>query len=258
MKKKYIVLSVHDVTPEFKSELSEIVTELSRRGFDKKCMCVVPNYGLRNDILGDGRFIDWLHSLNGNGDEVVLHGFSHFSDKRRYKSFLEFCKGELFALGEAEFQNLSYEEAMGRIKQGRDTLRKVGLDATGFIAPCWITNSEAERAIKDAGFGYMVSAGRVRDLIEGVDIKTKTFFFSSKTKVLYLFDRAYDFYLEKIHLINNDVATIPIHPRNIREGKSFEHCLDVLERLRRDGRELITYSEFLKLRRQNGNRPLHY
>jgi len=63
-----------------------------------------------------------------------------------------------------------------------------------------------------------------------------------------IWTKAYDYYLEYVHLVNKDLATVPIHPRNIHEKRSFEHFLNVVRRLRDDGRELVTYGEFLKIK----------
>jgi predicted deacetylase len=248
MRQKYTVLSIHDVAPKFSGEIKEIVAELDRKGYDRRSIGLVPNYEMEHELTENRDFTEWLRGLQHNGNEMVLHGYSHFSDKRTYPNMVEFVKGELFALGEAEFQNLSYNEAAERLRKGKDMFDKLGLKSRGFIPPCWITNPESQRAIQDAGFEYMVSSGRVIDFVSGEHTKSKTFFFSSKSPFMDFATRAYDYYIEYIHLVNKDLATVPIHPRNIREKRSFQHFLDVLKRLKEDGRELVTYSEFLELK----------
>jgi len=177
MKKKYIALSVHDVSPRFEGEIKEIIAELGSRGYYKRSIGLVPNYGGEHELHKSRSFVNWLGSLNPKENEYILHGYDHFSDRRVYPNLTEMFKGEIFSLGEAEFQNLTYDEARERLRKGKDSLGKLGIKSRGFIPPCWITNPESRRAIKDEGFDYMISSGRIIQFNDGPDILSKTFFF---------------------------------------------------------------------------------
>lgn len=243
---QYIVLSIHDVTPKFNSEIKRISDEFDKRAFEARSFGIVPNYERNYDISYDNEFLSWLRKRQEKGDELIFHGYTHFSDKRLYKGFIDWFKGEIFSQGEAEFQNLDYDETKERLKKGSEIMEKLNISSNGFIPPCWITNKASRKAIKDHGFNYMVKSGRIEDFSNNRVIKSKAFFFASHTPFMCLLSRSYDFYLEHIHLMNNSLATIPIHPRNIYEKTSFNQCLDTVERLRDKGRKLVTYSQFLE------------
>ena len=246
MKQKYIVLSVHDVTPKFKPEIEEILDEFKHQGFNALNLCVVPNYEGLFDISKDEAFLSWLKDHNNNGHEIITHGYDHFSPRRNYSSFGDWFKGEMFSKGEAEFQNLTYNEAITRLKKGKEILNKGNIETQGFVPPCWILNKNGLDALKDLGFGYVVTAGKIRLLPSSEQFKAKAFFFASNPPIVSAAANAYDYYLEKVHLVNNELATIPIHPRNVKEGASFQKCVETVNRMRDEGRKLVTYKTFLK------------
>jgi len=41
---KHLVVSIHDFTPKFQSELEEVLEELDLRGIDKRTIMVIPRY----------------------------------------------------------------------------------------------------------------------------------------------------------------------------------------------------------------------
>ena len=253
MTQKKLVVSVHDVTPKYQGELTEIVSELSRRGIDKRNLLVVPNWEGQNDLRDHDSFVAWVHELQGSGDEVLQHGYTHRAAKRKghYKSPVEWFMGEIFSKGTAEIQNLSYDEARQRIEIGQEILTEVGLnDISGFVSPAWLVNPEAERAMKDQGFSYHIYTSfwdlcngyrvPVKDLQTGEESRTSEAFFDSKADpITQILTRLF---AKMAVRKSSEVARIAIHPEDIYKSKPFDFALDLIEHVR-EGRELCTYRE---------------
>jgi uncharacterized protein len=242
---KYALISIHDVTPKFSSEVFEIVSALDERGIKVRNMGVVPNYDNKYDISKDDNFASWLLQQNKKGIEIFLHGYNHQSECRRYSSPKEWFRGEVFSKGEAEFQNINYEQASDKIEKGMEIFDRIGISYNGFIPPCWITNRESARAIEDAGFRYVVNSKGVKSFQPDFNVNSKVLFFSSQNIIIDFATRAYDKYLQEVHIPRYNLVSIPIHPRNIREKKSFDCFLKTVDRTIQDGRKLTTYDGFL-------------
>ncbi|MFH0869685.1 MAG: DUF2334 domain-containing protein [archaeon] len=243
--KKYLTVSIHDVTPKFKGELSEIVSELDQRCINSKNILVIPNHESYNDISADDNFVSWLHQLSSGGNELVQHGYEHVSRNRTYNSMGDWFMGNFFAQGSAEFQNIGYDEAREIIRRGKDIFQNAEINSKGFAAPAWLINPKSERAIIDEGFVYMPLINRFRIFSQG-DIKSEVVGFTPRPIVDYLF-RAYNKYLASAHLRKRTLARVDIHPQDMWGKGIFDYALKIIDELRQD-RELVTYSEFVKSR----------
>lgn len=246
MTQKYLTVSIHDVTPKFRGELSEIVSELDQRGVSSRSILVIPNYGLQHDISADNNFVSWLHQLKSRGDELVHHGYGHVSRNREYKSLVGRFMGEIFAQGCAEFQNIGYDEARQRIQKGKDIFQNAEISAEGFVAPAWLMNPESERAVRDEGFAYTTLINKLRDFSQG-DIKSEVVAFASQPRIADHLIRMYDKYLAKVHLRKRKLARVAIHPQDMWGKGTFDYALGIIDGLRKE-RNLITYADFVKNR----------
>ncbi len=119
MKNKYLIVEIHDATPEFKSELTAIVSELDNLGITRRSVLVIPNYYEKNNLINDKDFVSWINGLQEKGDEIVLHGYNHVSTNHNYSSGFQKILGTKVNHGEAEFQNIGYDEAVDKIQKGK-------------------------------------------------------------------------------------------------------------------------------------------
>ncbi|MFC1768634.1 DUF2334 domain-containing protein [Nanoarchaeota archaeon] len=240
MEQKYLTVSIHDVTPKFRGELSEIVSELDRRGVGSRSILVIPNYELQHDISQDDSFIAWLHQLREGGDELVHHGLEHVSRNRAYRTLAGWFMGEVFAQGCAEFQNTGYEEARKRIQRGREILQNAEISAEGFVAPAWLLNPDSERAVRDEGFKYTTYVNKVRIFSEG-DVQSEVVGFASQPRAVDYVIRMYDLYLSHVKLRNRELARVAIHPQDMWGKGTFDYALKTIDQLMQN-RTLVTYS----------------
>lgn len=159
MGEKNLIISIHDFAPNHEKQLREIVNMLYDVGINKMNLLLVPDWEPdskpgENDYRKHPRFVDWIKELTASGYELVQHGCHHKSPKRKgyYRGPIEYIMGEFVAVGLAEFQNLTYNEAMQRIKYAQDIFSDIGLEVKGFVPPWWQLSSGAERAVRDSGY----------------------------------------------------------------------------------------------------------
>ncbi|GEM_PF-677125 len=257
---KNLVVSLHDVSPFFHEELSEIVGRLYDVGIDKMNLLVVPDWGLNYDSVYDLRnnpfFVDWLHKM-GEKCEIVQHGCHHkkpVADK--YKNLFDWVVGEQVAVGMSEFQLPGYQETLDLIGRGQEILmhKDVDIKARGMVPPWWQVNPASERAIRDSGFFdyYMVaspwnlfgrfSAVPISDLKSGKKHMSRELCFEPRSSFADYFTRLL------AYLVTNceqaETIRFGIHPPDICNNSVFDYILSSIEKVR-SGRELKTYSELL-------------
>lgn len=249
MSQKYLVVSIHDVTPEFKKELNEIISELDQKKITPRSILVIPHYKQKYNILSDNEFVFWLRQLENKGDELVQHGYDHIQQTTILKNVGNFSLQEkileLYAQKYAEFQNIDYNEARKRVRKGKEIMRLAGIMPVGFVPPVWLINPESEQAIKDEGFSYMALVNSLKIFSSGKNLKSEVVGFASSPKITDYLLRFYNLYLTKIRLKDRKLVQVAIHPQDLRNAKTFKYILKIIDGLRKD-RQLITYANFLK------------
>lgn len=255
---KKLIVSVHDVTPKFSGELTEMVAELDRIGINKRSVLVVPNWKGEYDLRQDDNFVSWLHGLKASGDEMVLHGYNHKSEKRKgyYKNLFQWFMGEVFAQGTGEFQNVTYEEARQKLRNGKKVFSDVELDdVVGFVAPAWLTNKNVEKALKDEGLQYHIfttfmnyvgelSKIPIKNLQTGETIKSREVAFDGSRALIDYGTRGLAWLLTR----NKEapITRIAIHPQDIHNARPFDYALRLIKEAK-ETRELATYREIVSL-----------
>jgi predicted deacetylase len=138
-----IHLSLHDVSPAWSAEV-EAALELAREVGAKPALLVVPNFHGEWPLEEHPEFAERLRALQAEGHEVFLHGFFHSARKEpgtasdgRPRGFGWYFAQRVTSAGEAEFRDVSREEATERLDRGERTLRGAGLTIDGFVAPAW-------------------------------------------------------------------------------------------------------------------------
>ena len=136
-------VSIHDVSPPFRSEI-ELALEMCHARGCKPALLVVPNFHGEHPLEGDAAFCSWLRELQAEGHEIFLHGFFHAAgaprlrdDGRPGSAASRFFAQRVVSGGEAEFSDVSPDEARARLVAGERILGDAGLTIDGFIPPAW-------------------------------------------------------------------------------------------------------------------------
>ncbi|HXQ64170.1 MAG TPA: polysaccharide deacetylase family protein, partial [Steroidobacteraceae bacterium] len=146
-------VSVHDVAPATWPDCARLLELLAPLEV-RTTLLVVPHYhgGCRADA--DPGFATALRERVVDGDEVVVHGYYHRDTGPVPRSPLDWGRRRLYTAREGEFGALADDEALARLRAGRDMIAAMGFEPRGFVAPAWLLGPGAWRALRASGFHY--------------------------------------------------------------------------------------------------------
>lgn len=240
-----LVVSLHDVCARTHDACQTILACLAAAGVRRTSLLVIPADG---GAELDAETATWLRALAGDGHEIVQHGYYHRrgADEPALRGWAATLDA-LLARGAGEFVALDEAEAARRLAAGRERLAAHGLAAEGFVAPAWLYSPGAAAAVRAAGFRYLTTHLRLRDLARGADHWS---FGISNRPGPAAGDRLG-------RLVNRTLVTahapaplvrLAIHPADLDFGRPFDHTLRLLDGLLAAGREPLTYLEWLERR----------
>lgn len=131
------VFAIHDVAPSRFDEAVEWRRLIAERTSGPVSLLIVPRFHLIDEWTEP--VTTWLQTVITQGDEPVVHGYSHAATQR----------GD-----EREFRTLSDGAAAARMQLARQTLVTLGVNCRGFIAPCYATPRLSNRALRIAGLQW--------------------------------------------------------------------------------------------------------
>ena len=131
------VFAIHDVAPSRFDEAVEWRRLIAERTLGPVSLLIVPYFHLIDEWTQP--VTTWLQAVINQGDEPVLHGYSHAAARG----------GD-----EREFRTLSAGAAAARMQLGRQALAAVGMNCHGFIAPCYAAPRLSSRALHVAGLQW--------------------------------------------------------------------------------------------------------
>ena len=171
-------VSIHDVSPAWQDEV-ELALEAAHAHRVKPALLVVPDFHGRASLADHPAYCDRLRELQADGHEIYLHGYYHQArtwaevsaasagDARTSSGTVARAK-HVFAQtvvsgGEAEFSDVSHDEALRRLDEGERMLRDVGLAIQGFVAPAWSMPAWVHALLADRGYSFTEDHTRVYD-----------------------------------------------------------------------------------------------
>lgn len=168
-------VSIHDVSPLWAREVDVALDMAHARGV-KPALLVVPNFHGRAPLGDHPKYVDRLRALANDGHEIFLHGFYHRArawndvetrDTNEDRGLVARAR-HLFAQkvvsgSEAEFSDVSRDEAVKRLDDGERVLRDAGLSIAGFIAPAWSMPDWVLALLGERGYRFTEDHLRVYD-----------------------------------------------------------------------------------------------
>ena len=127
-----------------------------------------------------------------------------------------------------------------------DIRRRFGLRAEGFVAPAWLYSPAAAQAVRSAGFRYLTTHLRLRDLTVGRDVWS--FGVSNRPGSLDwdMVGRGVNTLFVALHS-PAPLVRIAIHPADVDFHRPFLHTLWLLRGLLAAGRQPATYAQICDL-----------
>lgn len=145
--RRFLLASIHDVSPRFEGEVDRLLDLLEPHVGDRLAMLVVPNHWGSSPIIPGSPFATRLRGWADRGMEIFLHGYFHRDDSGHSEA-ADRLRARFMTAGEGEFLGLSGSEALTRVREGRSLIEGViGRPIDGFVAPAWLYGEGALEAL---------------------------------------------------------------------------------------------------------------
>jgi hypothetical protein len=191
-----VLVSIHDVSPAFTREVDDALAACAAVGA-KAALLVVPDFHGRWPLAADAALCARLRALQADGHEVYLHGFFHKArvGHAQHDAHLPVARegtgrpGRVrwaFAQwvvsgGQAEFCDVSREEALQRLERGEEVLRAAGLRVDGFVPPAWQMAPWLPGLLAARGYRFCEDHTRVYDPVTGRSRASVVLNYASRT-----------------------------------------------------------------------------
>ena len=170
-------VSIHDVSPAWEREVDGAL-EMAHAAGVRPALLVVPDFHGRAPLAEHPRFAERLRALQDDGHESYLHGYYHRS--RRWDDpearatrpggaidrFRHLFAQKVVSASEAEFSDVSRDEAIARLDAGERVLRDAGLTIAGFVAPAWSMPDWVLSLLGERGYRFTEDHLRIHDPAE--------------------------------------------------------------------------------------------
>jgi len=238
-----LVASIHDVSPSTRRQTDRILEDLIGLGCAKTSLLVIPNHHQRGRISADAEFLDWLKARLAEGHEAVLHGYFHLRGQKPGDGLAKKLVTQSYTAGEGEFFDLEREEAARLLRNGLKELAAANITPTGFIAPAWLLGSEAEAAVREAGFDYTTRIATVVNLKSGTTHCSRSLVWSVRARWRRVCSLAWNRALF-LATKSSPLLRIGIHPPDWNH-RTIRRQILLLTRAALADREAMTYQQWL-------------
>ena len=246
MSARYLVVSIHDVSPLTRDSVTSILSSLDRLGIHRASLLVVPDHHHRGNITADPAFGSWLRDLVATGHEAALHGYFHQRERRPVESARTRFVTRCYTAGEGEFFDIPFDAARTLLTRGRDELAYcAGVTPTGFVAPAWLLSPEGEAAARDLGFAYTTRLKSVSDLAARRLHYSQSLCWSVRSRWRRVVSLGWNRSLFQA-LRPNPLLRLSIHPPDLAHPAIWRQIQLLAARARED-REPVPYRDFVSL-----------
>lgn len=226
LRKKTLILSIHDVSPQFADDIQGIIRTLKQLDINEYVSLVVPCYlgKKKNDIRYHRKF---FQKILREG-ESVLHGFTHKTSA--YTN---------------EYFPLERKAIRQRVVQGKRILQQVsGKKILGFVSPKWILSNDLISVLKEEKFQYTTTFLRIIPFDRNkIFCPAINFLYTYSSLNTILANLAALYAIRQLK--RRKFIRIAIHPEGFTTRRTLVE--NVLKTALHEGYNFMTYSSFLEL-----------
>jgi len=164
---KTLIVSLHDAHPGSVAAIRDQVAFLAGYGIRAASILVVPEFHHAAPVAKDAAFCETVSRWQGEGHEIVLHGYFHDRRQSPRETWATLFWTRLYTNREAEFLDLPLEEARVRLRRGRELFADKGWNVRGFIAPAWLMARHVPNLCGQLGFTYTNTLRQLIPLVRG-------------------------------------------------------------------------------------------
>ena len=155
-----ITVVLHDAAPGTWDACQRVLKAIEEVAPVPVTLLAVPLYHSQPQDAGfESRMSDRL----ARGDELALHGYTHWDDGQP-RNWLDYMRRHWYTASEGEFCALDTAEATRRLEAGQRWFEHNGWPLHGFVAPAWLMSHGTWDALKRMSFAYTCTLTEVFDL----------------------------------------------------------------------------------------------
>jgi predicted deacetylase len=173
-------LSIHDVSPAWEREI-DVALDMCGAIGARPALLVVPNFHGVWPLAEHPAFASRLRALQARGHEIYLHGFFHSARPTTKKTLSWMWAQRIVSGGEAEFRDISREEAETLLRDGEAALEAAGLRVDGFVAPAWAAHPWLMPILARRGYRFTEDHTHIYDPADGKKRASVVLNFASRT-----------------------------------------------------------------------------
>ena len=248
-----LIVSLHDVHPGSLDAIGRQRADLRQLGVRKLSLLVVPHWHAEESIEAGSEFARCISQWQEEGDEVVLHGWTH-SSVGLHERAQDWFWTKLYTSSEAEFRLLTPEETRIRLTTGRELFDRLGWPCVGFIAPAWLLAPHTVPILRELGFAYTVTRKEIVPLADFTSpIRATSLCYSTRSGWRREASKVWNPSLAKT-LRHQGLMRLSLHPGDIAYPSVWRQILRLTETSIGQGRHAQSYRDFVAL--HSANRPL--
>ena len=228
-----IHVSVHDVTPAWAPEI-ELAMSLAERHGVRPALLVVPDFHGKWPLLAHSSFCQRLQRWSHGGCETYLHGFFHQSVSAPAPTLTgrirHFVHQRCVSNREAEFSDLTRDEAKFRLEQGERVLSRADLPLCGFVPPAWSMPRWLVRVLAERRYRFTEDHTTIYDPIQAQARKSLVINWATRTPARLVSTLAYGRVAASAAPLFP--TRIAIHPMDLRQATVCRELDRLLSRFR--------------------------
>ncbi len=220
-----MILSIHDVSPQFADDIQGIIQTLELLDIDEYVSLIIPYYSgeKKNDIRNHRKIFNKLFREG----EPVLHGFTHETSAYTNEFFL-----------------LERKAIHQRIIQGKRILQQVcKKKILGFVPPKWILSKDLISILKEEQFKYTTTFLRIIPFNRNEIFCPAINFLYTYSSLNTILAKLAALYAIR-QLKRRKFIRIALHPEGFKTRRIL--VKNVLKTALRAGYKFVTYSTFLE------------
>jgi uncharacterized protein len=222
-----LLVSIHDVTPAFETNVRELWDMCVWEGATP-ALLVVPNWHGQWPLEEYPEFVSWLRTRAEDGAEIVLHGERH-DEAGLPRQVKDAWKAWGQTAREGEFLTLEEPAGHDRIARGLSRLRRLGLHPTGFVPPAWLARESLLRAVAELGLDFTEDATSIRVLPSGERVASPVVRWSARTPVRAWGSSAVAAARWRLQR-NSPWPRLALHPQDLKHAATARSLARALER----------------------------
>ena len=243
---KSLIVSLHDAHPGSHAAVAEQIAFLAGYGITRGSILVVPEFHHQGSVLQDKSFCDAVTAWQGQGHEIVLHGYFHDRRESPPEKLSTLFWTRLYTSREAEFLDLPPETARLRLERGRALFAAQGWRAKGFIAPAWLMSPGLINLLAELGFAYTTRLCEVIPLLPGVNrlVASQSLCYSTRASWRRLASGLWNKHLYG-RLRETSLVRLSLHPRDLEFPLLRRQIDQILRASLKRGFQPTTYGDYV-------------